>query len=433
MRRLFFSIILVVIGSIFVIGWGIDRYVAEKAPNAQNEQQIYHDLIDGFVDQLDKVDLSEQHSFAETLSKQFKLGLVVEETSSIALPSSLSPQLNQQGGLLLASDEKSYILRALPNNPNRLLQLTLPIQPEDEHLNIYMTLTLYLGVCLILLLCLLPLARRLYLLTKAAEQMGTGNLSVRVNSNPQSYLYRLEAAFNDMAIQLDKLIADNKILARSLSHDIRTPMSCLRFGIEAAIDTKDPEKREKYLHRIDAELTRMEEMTSAFLDYASMERRGINLRSEWFTIQALIDSVIEGNQQLAEQYNIQLAAELPNQELQVCWDFHWCYRALQNLIGNAIRYASSEVVIKVTANKQCVTINIEDDGQGIAEDKLSTIFTPFVKLDENQGRESGHFGLGLAITAKVVDWHKGCITASNRSNGTGASFTLRLPTKIVST
>jgi len=430
LRRLFFSIVLVVIGSIFVIGWGIDRYVAEKAPDAHNEQQIYHDLIDGFVQEIEKIELTEQQSYAQQLSEQFKLPLLVEETSSIALPSSLAPQLNQEGGLLLASDEKSYILRALPNQPNRLLQLTLPLKPEDEHLNIYMTLTLYIGVCLILLLCLLPLARRLYLLTKAAEQMGTGNLSVRVKSTPTSYLYRLESAFNDMAIQLDKLIADNKILARSLSHDIRTPMSCLRFGIEAAIDTKDPEKRETYLHRIDAELTRMEEMTAAFLDYASMERRGINLRSEWFTTHALIDSVIEGNQQLAEQHNITLSAVLPDSEVSVCWDFHWCYRALQNLVGNAIRYAQDKVTITVVAGKQSVTIKIEDDGHGIAEDKLSTIFTPFVKLDEDQRRESGHFGLGLAITAKVVDWHKGCISASNVKHHSGACFTLKLPFKV---
>ena len=52
----------------------------------------------------------------------------------------------------------------------------------------------------------------------------------------------LEQSFNTMASQIEKLVADNKILARSLSHDIRTPMACLRFGVEAALDTKSLEK-----------------------------------------------------------------------------------------------------------------------------------------------------------------------------------------------
>ena len=57
-----------------------------------------------------------------------------------------------------------------------------------------------------------------------------------------------------MASQIEKLVADNKILARSLSHDIRTPMACLRFGIEAALDSKNIDKKNSYLERMDTEL-----------------------------------------------------------------------------------------------------------------------------------------------------------------------------------
>ena len=81
-----------------------------------------------------------------------------------------------------------------------------------------------------------------------------------------------------MAGKIENLVADNKILVRSLSHDIRTPMSCLRFGIEAALDSKSIDKKNSYLTRMDNELTLMEEMTSLFLDYASMERQALNLK-----------------------------------------------------------------------------------------------------------------------------------------------------------
>ena len=74
-----------------------------------------------------------------------------------------------------------------------------------------------------------------------------------------------------------------------------------------------------------------------------------------------------------------------------------------------------------------MTITVEDDGKGIADDKLAIIFTPFVKLDADRSREQGHFGLGLAICSKVMDWHQGSINASNSKQLSGACFTLNFP------
>jgi len=108
-------------------------------------------------------------------------------------------------------------------------------------------------------------------------------------------------------------------------------------------------------------------------------------------------------------------------------DYHWCYRALVNLISNAIGYANSQVLLSIHHTNSQVTITIEDDGKGIEDDKLAIIFTPFVKLDADRSREQGHFGLGLAICSKVMDWHQGSIHAGNSKQLTGACFTLTFP------
>ncbi len=126
---------------------------------------------------------------------------------------------------------------------------------------------------------------------------------------------------------------------------------------------------------------------------------------------------------------MQLSCQLLDKNTDYTLDAHWSYQAIQNLLSNALQYARTEVILSLCVTAQNMTITIEDDGKGIPIDKLDVIFNPFVKLDANRSREQGHFGLGLAISAKVMDWHNGKITASNSSQHSGACFTLTFPIK----
>lgn len=110
-----------------------------------------------------------------------------------------------------------------------------------------------------------------------------------------------------------------------------------------------------------------------------------------------------------------------------------------------MQYANNTVVISAYCQHNFLHISVEDDGKGIPEENIENIFAPFVKLDVDRSRELGHFGLGLAISAKVVHWHNGSIHASNilttndkssaktskqvnkNATITGACFTISLP------
>ncbi|GAW95834.1 MULTISPECIES: sensor histidine kinase [Colwellia] len=430
MRGLYISIILTVLGSLFFIGWGLDELVAYATEDKITETQtttVYRQLVNGLTSELSSLSSLELNERVKQFQQHYQLDTSLASSKKIALPSSLIAQLTLPGGLLLASSANQYLLKSIANHPEFLLRLELPTETaDDDNINFILTLTLYLSICFILILWLIPLTRRLYLLNNAAAKIGSGQLDVRIASSRLSYIKVLEQSFNTMASKLEKLVADNKILARSLSHDIRTPMACLRFGIEAALDSNSIEKKNNYLSRMDNELTRMEEMTSAFLDYASMERQGLNLKKQPTNICALITSAINDCQVLAEQKNISVQLTGDNTILYPL-DYHWSYRALVNLISNAIGYANSQVLLTLTNNNQQLTITVEDDGKGIANDKLAIIFTPFVKLDADRSREQGHFGLGLAICSKIMDWHQGSINASNSQRLSGACFTLQFP------
>lgn len=435
MRRLYLSIIFTVLGSFFIIGWGLDKIVELSESSAEISQdapttQLYRQLIEGLSIELNALPKSNLSERISTFQQQYKMRASLEPSNTIALPNSVLKALGQRGGLLLATDNNQYLLRKLTKHPEFLLQLNLPVEKEqDNSFNFMLTLVLYVSICGILIMWLLPLTRRLYLLNNAAARIGEGQLDARVLPSHFSYIKMLERSFNRMAGQIEKLVADNKILARSLSHDIRTPMACLRFGIEAAIDTKTIEKKNNYLTRMDTELTHMEDMTSAFLDYASMERHALQLKKDKTNINALLTSAMNDCQVLAKQKNIEVSIISGTQSYTYDLDYHWCYRALVNLISNAIGYSNSQVLLSVLSTNEELIITVEDDGKGIEEDKLNVIFTPFVKLDADRSREQGHFGLGLAICTKVMDWHQGKIKAGNRRNLSGACFSLIFPIK----
>ncbi len=416
-------------GSLFFIGWGLDKLVANQIDAEENlDIVIYKQLLEGFSKQLSVAQPAELLQTIEQLSADFQVTLSVDDVNNIALPATLSSQLTEPGGLLLASDQQAYLLKKIPNHLEHLLKLQLPPVPEENNQhNIILTAVLYIGVCAILILWLLPLARRLYMLTNSAAKIGKGELNVRVSESKFSYIQPLEQSFNQMAAQIEKLMADNKLLARSLSHDIRTPMSCLRFGIEAALDCHDLKKKNAYLTRIENELTRMEDMTAAFLSYAGMERQGVNLKFETVAINQFIDDFCHDFQSLAQQNNITLHCQLLPSSTMINLDCHWFYRALQNLVSNAVQYANHQVKITLLHQANKLLIRVEDDGKGIDKDNLSVVFDPFVKLDIDRSREQGHFGLGLAICQKVIDWHKGTITAGNSAQYSGACFSITLP------
>ena len=85
------------------------------------------------------------------------------------------------------------------------------------------------------------------------------------------------------------------------------------------------------------------------------------------------------------------------------------------------------MILSVSKLNHTLSIEVEDDGKGIPQDKRDVIFSPFIKLDTTRSREQGHFGLGLAISAKVMTWHQGSIKANASKALSGARFSLLFP------
>lgn len=428
MKRVYLSILFTVFGSLILIGWVLDKVAENESDTAAPiEIELYQRIIRSAALQLDQMPLTQLDRGLIELQQQFQLEFALEPLVNLALPPELSSQLNLNGRLSLESSEGAFLIKKLDKHDRLLLQLSVPLDNQSSsNLDIALTLALYLGVGLSLAIWLLPLTSRLSLLTKTAAAFGTGKLDERIVPSKFSYIRKLEFSFNRMAGQIETLVADNKLLAESLSHDLRTPVACLRFGIEAALDSKDEVKTQQYLIRIEDELTRMESMLEAFLSYASMERKAQELKLADTDVVALLQSSVDEMQALATQSQINLNFTMTGSISKLKIDYHWFYRAIVNLISNALDHARTRVEIYISDTSNQLQIEIHDDGPGVPEDKRDAIFDPFVTVENSRNRQTTSYGLGLAIVNRVVHWHGGRVTITESKILGGACFTILL-------
>lgn len=425
MTRLFSGLLLTSLLSLFLLGYLIDQLI-DSEPAEYSASTIAAHLLDYMVNQSQTLQEDQLFSHYQQQAAALKLSLQLEPYQALALPTELAQQLTVQGGLALASAEQDYLLRQLPAHPQWILKLALPPEQQQHPLSLWLTLAFYSGLAMLLLLWLWPLMKRLNLLTKLAERFGKGELHIRQPYSRFSYIPRLERSFNRMAEQISQLLNENRLLAKSLSHDLRTPIACLRFGLEAAQEATTPEKTQQLLQRMEQDIDRMEAMVNSFLEFASLSRKAHNLTFSRHTMQHWLKDYCQHIEPLMLQHQLQLSLAMTDTLLYSKINALWLERALNNLISNACRFARSQVQISLSGAQSLLQISLSDDGPGIAATETTNVLLPFVKLDNPAQDGQHHFGLGLAICAEIMKWHKGKIHIDQDPVLAGARFTLSL-------
>jgi two-component system sensor histidine kinase CpxA len=139
-----------------------------------------------------------------------------------------------------------------------------------------------------------------------------------------------------------------------------------------------------------------------------------------FEIYPLVDSLLEQSKKESPKLTYYIDGD---QSLSVSGNASLIKRVISNILNNAQRYAKTTINIKLTQKNKETIIVIEDDGDGIADDKLLDIFSPFSTLDDSRSRKNSGIGLGLAIVKLIIKKHAGDVIAS-RSDLGGARFKL---------
>ena len=204
---------------------------------------------------------------------------------------------------------------------------------------------------------------------------------------------------------------------QNASHELKTPLMAIQGyaeGIQAGVmDTGSA--AEVILKESD----RMTELVDELLDISKIDMGRQPLTLSEMDVRELLYDSIRAVEPAAAASGITIAPDFPEEPVMVKCDDTQMRRAVTNILTNGLRYAHSQLCLTCRADKRHVTIRIQDDGDGIAEEDLPHIFDRFYM------GKSGKSGIGLALTREIIHLHKGTIRA--RNGDTGAVFEITLP------
>ena len=272
-----------------------------------------------------------------------------------------------------------------------------------------------------------PLETRLSALEKAVLRIRGGDLNARAPVEGADAIGQLAGTLNGMTENIQRLLNAQKELTRAVSHELRTPVARIRFGLEMMIDATNDEQRLKTADAIDNDIEQLDKLIDEILTYSKLEEGTPVLDFVMIDVDKLLTRLEQESQALAGNKKVVYEAPNLSEERRMAeGEERYIHRVVQNLVGNALRYARSRVVISYSVVGDVFRIDVEDDGPGIPEADRKRVFQPFTRLDDSRTRASGGYGLGLSIVSRIAYWHGGRARVSESSMG-GAKFSFLWP------
>ncbi|CCU72868.1 ATP-binding protein [Thalassolituus oleivorans] len=268
---------------------------------------------------------------------------------------------------------------------------------------------------------------RLRKLEQATTRLAQGHLNARVAISGKDPVSRLGQSFNKMAEHIQRLISIQREMVRAVSHELRTPVARIRFGVQIIEDSvPDDPFVSKQLSGMDSDIQELDELIDEILTYARLEEGGPLLDFQRTNVAALAVQVVT-EARPPSHVTVGYNGGDPKNSLQSDVESRYIHRAIQNLVGNAGRYAATRVEVTCNISGDTCRVDVEDDGPGIPEEDWDRVFTAFARLDDSRTRASGGYGLGLSIVRRIVYWHGGRAMVSRSERLGGAKFSLIWP------
>ena len=269
------------------------------------------------------------------------------------------------------------------------------------------------------------LLQRLEELERSVQRFGEGDLSVRVPEQGHDEVARLAHQFNASAARIQALVASHKSLLANASHELRSPLTRIRMGLELMQGGAAP------LPAARAEIERNIAELDQLVDEILLASR---LDADAFDAASIECVDLLG---LAAEECVRVDAELiaggsgaaDAAPLEVQGDARLLRRALRNLLENARRYSQGEVTLAIARQGADNMLSVCDRGPGVPPAQRERIFEPFYRLPGASERAGG-VGLGLALVRSIAQRHGGSVRCTARPDGQpGACFVLRLPAR----
>ena len=283
-------------------------------------------------------------------------------------------------------------------------------------------------------------------LTSEVSQIQAQNLSTQLAvPNSKDEIAQLTSSFNEMLARLDNAFSTQKQFSANAAHELRTPLAVLQTNLEVFEKKQEPEMVEyrQLFTMIKEQTARLSQLVGTLLDMTNLKSVP---RTDHVSLEELVDEVFCDLDPVAEKAGISIhfddsssqdwhtdvhtpdASALNNTIRNITGSYVLLYRAVYNLVENAIKYnrPNGSVTVSVKEKNGQAMILVKDTGIGISPENQKKIFDPFFRVDKSRSRAMGGAGLGLALVDSIAREHGGSVKVLE-SNEKGSIIALMLP------
>ena len=362
------------------------------------------------------------HDWARTL-KELDLNLSFDLRIEPMKDFDLAPPAMQRlrDGDIVALDEKYTFIQRIPRSHYVLAVGPVPYLYYLHQMRLLdLALLGFIAISLAfpVFIWMRPHWQDMLKLESAAQRFGEGHLTERIHFDSGSSFDRLGIAFNQMADNINALIASKKQLIDGIAHELRTPLVRLRYRLEMSENL--PAAESQALNR---DIGQLEALIEELLTYARLDRPQTELHLSTPDLPVWLQTHINDVQSVNPQRKL-LTAITPG--AYGALDMRLMERVLDNLMNNAMRYSETTLRIGLDLQRSQAILCVEDDGPGIEPAEREKVFEPFVRLDPSRDRATGGCGLGLAIVRSIAQAMGGSVRCEASELG-GARFVFSWP------
>ena len=283
-------------------------------------------------------------------------------------------------------------------------------------------------------------------LTSEVSQIQAQNLSTQLAvPNSKDEIAQLTSSFNEMLARLDNAFSTQKQFSANAAHELRTPLAVLQTNLEVFEKKQEPEMVEyqQLFTMIKEQTARLSQLVGTLLDMTNLKSVP---RTDHVSLEELVDEVFCDLDPVAEKAGISIhfddsssqdwhtdvhtpdASALNNNIRNITGSYVLLYRAVYNLVENAIKYnrPNGSVTVSVKEKNGQAMILVKDTGIGISPENQKKIFDPFFRVDKSRSRAMGGAGLGLALVDSIAREHGGSVKVLE-SNEKGSIIALMIP------
>jgi len=216
----------------------------------------------------------------------------------------------------------------------------------------------------------------------------------------------------------------------TLAHELRNPLAPLRNGLQIArLTTSVDAPFRQIVEMMDRQVGMLVHLVEDLMDVSRITTGKIELRLKSVSLREVLDASAEASRAIIDAHEHTLVTDSPAEELSVEGDFDRLTQVFSNLLSNAAKYTNAGGTIRVRFAREhrMAVVSIADSGIGIAASDLSRVFEMFSQVHSHRGYAEGGLGIGLSLVRQLVEMHGGSVQVESRGEGSGSTFSVRLP------